>query len=134
MKDTSITKREEKCPLSFFIGIEDLAANALIEVFDGGRRFLTYREIEEYGNEVVRILNAKQEEAVLILSRNSTNDMYRDYSAFFEETEENGERGVHLKDNKSCEDLIDAFRGYLPLPLLLAFVDQRSRQVLGVVA
>ncbi len=120
--------------MPFFIGIEDLAANALIEVFDGGRRFLTYREIEEYGNEVVRILNSNREEAVLILSRNRTSNMYRDYSAFFEETEENGERGVHLKEGKNGGDLIDAFRGYLPLSVLLAFVDQRSLRVLGVVA
>ena len=120
--------------MSFFIGIEDLAANALIEVFNGGRRFLTYREIEEYGNEVVRVLREEKEDAVLILSRDSTSNMYRDYSAFFEEAEENGERGVHLKDSKSSDDLIDAFRGYLPLPLLLAFVNKQSLQVLGVTA
>lgn len=118
--------------MSFSIGIEDLAANALIEVFDGGRNFLTYRKLEEYGNEVVRILTEKQEEAALILSRNSTVNMYRDYSAFFEEAEENGELGVHLKEGKDGDDLIDAFRGYLPLPFLLAFVDQRSRRILGI--
>ena len=77
-------------------------------------------------------MNEKQEEAALILSRNSTVNMYRDYSTFFEEAEENGERGVHLQEGKDGDDRIDAFCGYFPLPVLLAFVDQRSRRILGI--
>lgn len=122
--------------MCFYIGIEDLAANALIEVLsEGGRRFLTYREIEAYGNKVIELLNEqKSEKAVLILSRDNTAAMYRDYSDFFEEKEENGERGIYLKAEKTREDLIAGFRGYLPLDVLLAFVDQRSRTVLEAVA
>lgn len=121
--------------MRFFIGIEDLAANALIEVLaKGNRRFLTYREIEAYGNKVVEILNENEEKAVLILSRNNTHAMFSDYSDFFKEQEQDGERGIFLKEEKSVEDLITAFRGYLALDVLLAFVDQRSLEVLGVVA
>ena len=116
--------------MPLFIEIDDLAANALIEVFDDGRRFLTYQELEEYGNAVVHILNANRADAVLLLSRNRTNDMYRDYSEFFEEIDDKGKRGVRLKKGKSRGDLIDTFRGYLPLSVLLAFVDQRSCRVL----
>lgn len=121
--------------MSFFIGIEDLAANALIEVLSvGGCRFLTYSKIETYGNKVVEILNEDEERAVLILSRNSTSAMYSDYSDFFEEKVINGERGIFLREGKNVEDLITNFRGYLPLSVLLAFVDPRSRQALGVAA
>lgn len=121
--------------MSFFIGIEDLAANALIEVLSvGDRRFLTYSEIESYGNKVIEILNEDEERAVLILSRNNTSAMYSDYSEFFEEKVIDGERGIFLREEKNAEDLIANFRGYLPLSVLLAFVDPRSRQVLGVVA
>ena len=43
--------------MCFYIGIEDLAANAMIEMLKKGvRRFLTYNEIEMYGAEVVQIL------------------------------------------------------------------------------
>ena len=43
--------------MCFYIGIEDLAANAMIEMLKkGGQRFLTYNEIEMYGAEVVQIL------------------------------------------------------------------------------
>lgn len=121
--------------MSFFIGIEDLAANALIEVFSAlKRRFLSYGEIEAYGNKVLEILNTGDEKAVLILSRSSTSAMYSDYSEFFEERLVDGERGIYLREEKDDKDLIANFRGYLPLSVLLAFVDRRSRQVLGVVA
>lgn len=119
--------------MRFFIGIEDLAANALIEVLSTkNRRFLTYQEVEAYGNKVVEILNVDEEKAVLILSRNNTNAMFSDYSDFFEEREQEGQRGIYLKENKTAEDLITRFRGYLALDVLLAFVDQRSLQVLGL--
>lgn len=89
--------------MCFYIGIEDLAANALIETLKkNDRRFLTYHEIESYGAEVVQIL------------------------------QENGEKGISLKEGKEAEDLIQQFRGYLALDVLLAFVNQRSVQVLGV--
>lgn len=118
--------------MCFYIGIEDLAANAMIEMLKKGeRRFLTYNEIEMYGAEVVQILKENGENAVLILSRENTNALFRNYSEFFEERERNGKRGIGLKDDKGVEDLIQQFRGYLALDLLLAFMNQRSVQVLG---
>lgn len=119
--------------MCFYIGIEDLAANALIETLKkNDRRFLTYHEIESYGAEVVQILQENGEKAVLILSRDNTEALFRNYSDFFEEHEENGEKGISLKEGKEAEDLIQQFRGYLALDVLLAFVNQRSVQVLGV--
>ena len=54
--------------MQFLIGIEDLAANALIGVLSAvpERRFLTYKELEAYGNMVVEILNSTEKRAVLI--------------------------------------------------------------------
>lgn len=120
--------------MCFYIGIEDLAANALIEVLrKSGKRFLTYFEIEKYGAEVVRILTVENhEKAVLILSRENTSALYRNYSEFFEEKEHNGSLGIELKFGKELEDLIEQFRGYLSLELLMAFVNESSIQVLGV--
>ncbi|MDE7211426.1 MAG: hypothetical protein K2O03_08280 [Lachnospiraceae bacterium] len=118
--------------MCFYIGIEDLAANAMIEMLKkGGQRFLTYSEIEMYGAEVVQILKENGEKAVLILSRENTDALFRSYSEFFEESEQNGKRGIKLKENKEVEDLIQQFRGYLALDVLLAFMNQRSVQVLG---
>ena len=119
--------------MCFYIGIEDLAANALIEVLKKtDKRFLTYHELESYGSEVVQILKENGEKAVLILSRDNTDALFRNYSDFFEESEQDGKLGISLKSEKRTEDLIQQFRGYLALDVLLAFMNERSIQALGV--
>lgn len=87
---------------------------------------------DDYGSKVVQILNEQGEKAVLILSRENTNELFRNYSDFFEEKEENEEKGVALKSGIELEDLIMQFRGYLALDVLMAFVNDRSVQALGV--
>ena len=119
--------------MCFYIGIEDLAANALIEIMKKtDRRFLTYSEIESYEAEVVQILKENGEKAVLILSRDNTDALFKNYSEFFEEREKDGKKGILLRKEKNIEDLIQHFRGYLALDVLLAFMNQRSVQALGV--
>ena len=73
--------------MCFYIGIEDLAANALIEILtkNSEKRFVSYEELENYGAEVVKFLCEKGEKAILILSRDCTEAMFRNYSDFFEE-------------------------------------------------
>lgn len=118
--------------MQFRIGIEDLAANALIEVLqkDKKKRFLTYGEIEEYGAKVVNILENQNKKVVLVLSRNNTEAFFKDYSDFFEEDELNSKKGISLKTGVQVEDLIRQFRGYLSFSVLLAFVDKAAVKVL----
>lgn len=119
--------------MCYYIGIEDLAANGLIESLKkGNRRFLSYEEIEEYGSKVVQILYENGEKAILILSRDKTTAFFRNYSKFFTEKEKNGVKGIALQENVKIEDLIGKFRGYLALNVLLAFVNAQSTSVLGV--
>ena len=119
--------------MCFYIGIEDLAANALIESMRRAEKnFLTYKEIENYGSKVVELLNEKGERAVLILSRESTSALFRNYSDFFEEKEFDGKLGIELKQEVTLLDLINQFRGYLALDVLMAFVNDSSVQALGV--
>ena len=76
-----------------YIGTEDLAASAFIQTMKKtDRRFLTYTEIESYGAEVVQILKENGEKAVLILSRDNTDALFKNYSEFFEEHEEDGKK------------------------------------------
>jgi len=121
--------------MSYYIGIEDLAANALIAVLNNsGKRFLSYTEIELYGAKVMEVLYKSGEKAVLILSRDSTNALFRNYSDYFEECVECGQKGIRLKEDKTADDLIKRFRGYLSLQLLKAFIDERSVSVLEDIA
>lgn len=118
--------------MGYYIGIEDLAANALIAVMSNyQKRFLSYSDIEQYGARVIQVLSETGEKAILILSRESTNALFTNYSCFFEEKEINNNKGIQLKDNVTIDDLIVNFRGYLSLKLLLAFVDKRCIEVLG---
>lgn len=119
--------------MCFYIGIEDLAANALIEIMKKcDRKSISYNELEQYGARVVQLLSEKGEKAVLVLSRDNTHALFRDYSEFFEEIELEAGLGIQLKENKTKEDLIIQFRGYLALDVLLALVDQTSISALGV--
>lgn len=125
----------------FYLGMEDLTANALIEILKAqnkdnihGSTFITYKRLEEYGTEVVKILLESNSEAVFLLSRNNTNAMYRDYGDLFEECESREGLGIALKEGVELNDLISTFRGYLPLSVLEAFSDKRSVALLGVAA
>ena len=114
----------------FYIEIEDLAANAFIELLqrDKNRRFVTYDELERYGEQAVKVLAEKGEKAALLLSRNRTDAMFCDCSDFFEEEKQ----GIRLKADKNREALIDRFMGYLPIDILLALMDERSVKELGI--
>ena len=119
--------------MCFYIGIEDLVANALIEVMKkNDKRFLSYNEIEEYGAEVIRCLKDTGEKAVLILSKSSTEAFFRNYSEFFIEKNNNGTLGIALNEGKKIEDLIQQFRGYLAIDVLLAFINKKSISKLGI--
>lgn len=114
----------------FYIKIEDLAANAFIELLqrDENHRFVTYNELERYGEQAVKVLTEKGEKAALLLSRNRTDAMFCDCSDFFEEERQ----GIRLKADKDRKALIEHFRGYLPIDVLLALVDERSKKILGI--
>ena len=120
--------------MSFYIGIEDLAANALIEILQKqDEAIVTYECLENYGAAVVQVLMSKGEKAVLILSREETNAMFRNYSEFFEEVKtEDGLLGIKLKDGKTVDDLVAAFRGYLAWDVLMAFIDTTALAKLKV--
>lgn len=113
--------------MCYYIAIEDLVANAMIaEMSKNGndqKTFFTYSELERFGAYVIKILEEKKEKAVLVLSRERTSHMLSDYADFFEEREVNGNKGIGLKDGVNCLQLIDDFRGYLPLDVLMAFIE-----------
>lgn len=115
--------------MCYYIGIEDLAANALIEILqtkgtsESIQYPVTFKELEDYGAEVVRYLNQeKGEKALLILSRAHTTNMFRNYSDFFEEIETPRGTAIVLQKGKTVEDLIDKFRIYNAYDVIMAFV------------
>ena len=117
-----------------YIGIEDLAANAMIEIMNEKKEeeqnFVSYNTLEKYGLAIVKLLSEQGEEAVLILSREETRKMLRDYSDIFVECKQNGVEGIMLRENVTIDDLIVKFRGYLSLDVLLAFMAEKTKKIL----
>lgn len=117
------------------IGIEDLVANALIELVDNdeNNREVTYSQLNMYGAVVIETLNAKNEEAVLIISKERTNAFLHDYSDFFQvRVNSNNEKCIALIEGKTTDELRKLFRGYLSLDMLMAFICENSLQALGL--
>lgn len=115
--------------MCYYIGIEDLAANALIEILrtkeesEFERYPVTFKELEQYGAEVVKYLDVeKNEKALLILSGTRTTNMFRNYSDFFEEVESPKGTAIALRKGKTVKDLIDKFRVYCALDVIDAFM------------
>lgn len=118
-----------------YIGIEDLVANALIELVENSnRREVLFKDLDEYGAMVVKYLNEKNEQAVLLLSKERTNDFLHDYSDMFEIFSDGINDGIKLKNDVEVEQLWEKFRGYLSVDVMMAFMDKMAVSKLGVVS
>ena len=103
------------------IGIEDLAANALISILSrkqevsASRIFIRFSVLLDYGMAVVKKLTAKGEEATLIYDRESNSMLFRDYSDFFErKADAQGYAGIQLKEGICVADIVKRFIGQIP--------------------
>ena len=123
--------------MCYYIGIENLAGNAMIEILEKQGEIectqesltVSYEALEAYGAEAVRYINCETEEkALLILSGASTAFMFRNYSDVFVELED--ESGIKLKEGKTVDDLKERFRSYEAIDLINAFVADATVRVL----
>lgn len=121
--------------MCYNVRLVDLVANALIVVKQKKMNvvFFSFSTLEKYGAYVVNYLKKNNQEAVLVLSRDKTEDFFDEFADLFKAHEENGEHGVVLcRNDITSSELIQKFRGYLPLDLLLAFVSNESIRALGI--
>lgn len=119
--------------MCIYIGIEDLVANALIELIEhDDKNEVLFSDLDKYGAKVVQILKEEEKEAILILSNDKTLEFLHDYSAYFEVfTSESGE-GIKLKENVSIMKLWEKFRGYLAVDVMKVFMNQVCIKELGI--
>lgn len=100
--------------------LSDLAANAFIEVSELNVRSLTLQLLEWYGEEVRKKLEENCDNIRLFLSRYYTDEFYWRYEKFFKQSED--DKSVELNGGITKSLLIEEFRGYLPLDMLIAFI------------
>ena len=117
-----------------YIEIEDLVANALIELVEkSGKREVLFRELDEYGAKVIEVLSDEQDtKAVLVVSRESQMAMLEDYTDMFEPFEDNGALGIRLRDGIETIELWKRFCASLSIKVIHAFQAEKAKQVLGV--
>lgn len=122
-------RRKKMC---VYIGIEDIAANALIELVEkSNKKEVLFSQLNQYGAEIVNIIGDKQK-IILIISNESTNRFLNNYSEFFELFSNGNEEGIRLKDGVTVDKLWMTFRTYLTLDFLKAFSSPESLKALGI--
>ena len=120
-----------------FIGIESLAANALISLLEENNvRVVSFDTLVNYGMEITRIYKRDTgEDAILLLSREYQLNMIANYSDFFDVKIDNAGQGVFcLKEDVDLEQVKFYFRYTMKISLLKAFLAPEVLEKLGVLA
>ena len=118
-----------------YIGIEDLVASALIEQM---RREETHRKVSlqtlvNYGTVIVRILTSSGQNAILLLTRESTYEFVHDYADYFSIMEYDGVEYIELVDGFTAEDLRCQFWKNLTVDLAKALTETESLAALNII-
>jgi len=115
-----------------FIGIEDLAGNALIELLQANatKRRVTFKKLIKYGTNVSQFLNETGEEQVILLYRESDIvAMKENYADFFEVGNFGQEDAyIELKEGIETIDLWMCFRSPFSIKTMLAFMNKKVIQ------
>ena len=114
-----------------YIGIEDLVANALIEILrqENSSRRISLPTLVEYGA-VVKILTQSGQDAILFLTKDSAYEFIHDYADFFTIAEYEGVEYIELHEDIIIEALRRQFRRNLTVDLAKAFNEAETRNVL----
>lgn len=117
-----------------FIGMEDLVANALIEMIEKNyQRRVSFEQLGNYGTVIMRWFHHTGEEVVLLVSKYYTNELIRNYSDFFEVFDDSEtDSYIELKETKTAEDLRAHFRSYLSVDMLMAFTAEENLRELNL--
>ena len=111
------------------VEIDDVVANAFIEVFDKGIKEISYKDLNNYAETVKAIVELDGDKEVkLVMGRNYTDNFLFDYREYFEEIPDRS--GIRLKNDVSKGDLIKKFRGYINVDVLMAFMNKDAVSVL----
>lgn len=120
------------------IGIEDLASNALIECLkskegDLTNYVVTYKTLERYGKQVQESLEERGINSLLVFGRCNTYRMYHEHSKFFVEGISAEGEGVSLVSGVTVKDLIESWRMFTSVDLLVTYMDKTALRGIDVV-
>lgn len=118
--------------MAYFIGIEDLAANALIELVEKtGKRTVLFSQLNNYGNAIMTSLKKDNMDVTLIFTKDTTEQFFHDCSDVFIINEIKDDVEIILKDGVSTDVLRSRFRINIAFNLLKAFVSESALKALS---
>ena len=111
-----------------FIGVEILAANALIEALDNAMiGSVSFSKLEEYGVKVVSFLESTyNEQAVILYNEHQIGNRILNYTDYFEVTDDS----IVVKCGVTVDDLRRKFRAPLTYEVLKAFLSEEAKKVI----
>jgi len=119
-----------------YIYIEDLVANALIELIENNNcRKIEFETLIKYGTVIIKYLRDNSTNAILLVSKDYASAMIKNYSGFFEIINPGLPNAcISLKDGIEADDLREYFRSSLSFDVLLAFTSKDALLTLGLAA
>ena len=116
-----------------YLTLEDLVPNALIELVENDvNRSVSYPTILKYGDVVVKELEKRNINAILLIYRDKTLQFEDDYKEIFNFFEIDNIGYVQLKDNINTQYLRKYFRIRQSLDTLIALTSDISKQAIGI--
>ena len=116
-----------------YLTLEDLVPNALIELVENDvNRSVSYPTILKYGDVVVKELEKRNINAILLIYRDKTLQFEDDYKEIFNFFEIDNIGYVQLKDNINTQYLRKYFKIRQSLDTLIALTSDSSKQALGI--
>lgn len=116
-----------------YLTLEDLVPTALIQLVENDvNRSVSYPIILKYGDVVVKELEKRNINAILLIYRDKTLQFEDDYKEIFNFFEIDNIGYVQLKDNISTQYLRKYFRIRQSLDTLIALTSDSSKQALGI--
>lgn len=117
-----------------YIGIEDLAANALIELMKLNKtnRRVSLQSLYNYGKVIARLLSRPGQDVILFLTKESTDVFVDNYRDYFSIVEEAGTEYLELNKDKTIDDLHNQFRANLTVDMAKALHERETLKALKV--
>lgn len=111
------------------IGIEFVAANALVELYEISKKnYVSFEDLRNYGIEVKKVLRDNNIDAILLLSDYDLIRFAHNYSNLFNVKDDK----IYIKDGVTCEIIREKIISYMKMDILLAMLNGRSLEVLGI--
>lgn len=113
-----------------YVGIEDLVTNALIELTKQHIRKVSLNTLIDYGTTIVKLLSQSGQDAILLVTKESTYDFVHDYADFFSIVSYDGTEYIELRGGITNADLRQQFRKNLTVDIAKAITRQETVDVL----